>query len=108
MAVRQQLHETININNPVTKTLMTRWNTAMLDIVNRGTTGDTVIEAVVANRYKFDFYGLLLFLGVNEKYHYPHLLANKYTNPTQFLGNIYTVKLLDNGLLSRYYDAFTR
>jgi len=98
----------LNDHEPVTSRILDLWAVAMQDILINAKSGITNIEPVVANRYAYDFYGLLLFLGIDPIYHYPYMLANGYLSPTQFLGDKYVLTHLNLSILSRYYLAFTR
>jgi len=104
----QPIHTIINVKDPISKSLINKWQTAIPDLLTRGVQGVADVEPVVANRYKYDYYGLLLFMGIDPKFHYPHMLVNNYSTPTKYLGDVYKVKLLDLAILDKYYKAFNR
>ena len=108
MPYKQPLHKLINVSNPTNRILIEKWMTALSDLKTRGITKTVDIDPVVARRYAYDYYGLLAHLNIDKKYHYPHMLVNNLTNPTQFKGDVYTIDLLDLTILNSYYAAFSR
>jgi len=93
---------------PVDSILIKKWNTAIPDILKSPGTKTGTIDPNTARMYVHDYYGLLGDLGIPLEYHYPHLVANGYYNPTSYLGDIKNIILLDMTLLRTYLDAFTR
>jgi len=102
------LKSKINVADPIDKRLIMLWHTALSDILATGVEGTGTIEPVVGRRYRFDYLGLLTYLSIPSKYHYPYMIANKYNTPTAYLGDIYTITMLKHGVLESYYTAFTR
>jgi len=102
------IHSTIDISNPVTKELISMWNISMKAIMENDTMKRTPVDPVVANRYKYDFYGLLKYIGVPEEYHYPHMIANGYSSPLRYQGDVYDIILLNLETLNVYYSAFLK
>jgi len=102
------IQDRIPVSIPIDSILVKKWNTAVPDVLKSGGTTVGQIEPTIAHMYIHDFYGLLTHLGIPLEYHYPHLVANGYYNPTAYLGKIRSITLLDTSLLRTYLDAFTR
>jgi hypothetical protein len=108
MAKTAPLHTNINTTDIMTKKLILQWTTAMSDLITNHNNGVANIEPVDARRYRYDFYGLLKFIGVADRHLYPHLIANNLDNPTRYLGMNTKIVMLNINALETYYTAFTR
>lgn len=58
---------------------------------NRTSTINTPIEAIVENKYKGDFYQLLLYLGIDQDLFWITLRLNNLHNPLDYSGNLGTI-----------------
>lgn len=60
------------------------------------------IDNVVANRYKGDFLGLLLHLGIPEKYCMANLTVNNLNSSSDYDGTVTDITLVKNEELDKY------
>lgn len=90
----------------VTQRLHDKWATAVPALSTKVTVSQ--VPADLVHRYKYDFYGLLINLRVPEEFHYITMLVNGYTKPTQYLGDTYTINIIDRPTLVSMSKAFHR
>ena len=62
------------------------------------------IDNRLAYKYRFDFSGLLSYLNIPTKYHYPNTIVNGYSNSTEFTGDREVIKIVDSEFLYRMYE----
>ena len=108
MAQVLPIHAKVNPTAIINAKSIIAWSTAMRDLMTRSPRIMTAVDPAVAIVYEYDFYGLLTAIGIDPEYHYAHLLANGYTNPTQYDGIITNIVTLDLAILATYRSAFAR
>ncbi len=115
-AVSQALEKkSINIANnisstyDITPTVIARWNSLTNLIRERMIIAHKEITPVVAEKYIFDFAGLLKHeFQMQSEFIYPHILANGYFSGTEYDGKILKIALLDTERLNRYTQLFNQ
>ncbi len=108
MPTRKPIQSLIDSSVVETKRLAELWNTVIRDLLNNGNPITVDVDPVICRRYRYDFYGLLVTLNIDKRFHYPIMLGNGMTNPTQYNGDVYTIKKFDITLLNKYYNAFNK
>jgi len=93
----------IIINNDLINT----WESVLPDLVANYSDTTTTIGVSVADKYIFDFYGLLDSLGVPERFRYPNMRANGLKSSDDYRGKITNVVLLDASRLDIVYKSIT-
>ncbi len=58
----------------------------LADLLKEPGTTTTPVEPMLAQRYQGDFYGLLLAIGIQSRYHWVIMRANGMNTPTDFDG----------------------
>lgn len=53
----------------------------------------------ISDQYKFDFYGLMEYLGVNKYLWYPNMAINGYSSPTDYKGSLTILQVYDDTLM---------
>ena len=108
MDYTKNLQDNITTNIPIDRSIIHKWNTVIPMLMDSKFYIISTIDPVDANRYIFDFYGLLTFLDIPQEYHYPHLRVNGYTDPTAYTGNDVNIKILDTGTLATFQQLFKK
>ena len=98
------LSNSISVNKVVTKSIVYKWNSIKDLLISKHLLSSPyVISAVVAEKYKFDLYGLFRNeLNLPDYQIYPHILVNGYTCSTDYYGERLAFKLIDGEILGRY------
>jgi hypothetical protein len=82
---------------------MHKWDNVLVgvsinDIYNRE------LSLAEADKYIFDFNGLLQSIDIPEKYWYPHIKLNNFKSFTEYDGRT-TIYLLDSSFLDKMYSV---
>lgn len=67
---------------------------------------DRVLDSATAWRWRFDFYGLLEFLGVPEYLRWIYLRVNNYTHPNEFDSTRVTIRIPDIKAIERLVSLY--
>lgn len=64
---------------------------------------EQTISIVEADKYIFDFNGLLQSFNIPEKYWFPHVILNNFSSSTDYDGRK-KIYIIDNAILSNIYS----
>lgn len=89
------------------KELINKWDNIKLILKYKYVTGVKECNSLEAEKYKFDLWGLFRnVFRIEEHLIYPHIIVNDFNSWTDYNGNQILFKMLDNGVLSKYYMLF--
>ena len=98
-----------NAENIQDEYLVKKWNTIKSIIKTRYVVSINEISPVIAEKYKFDLYGMFKnYLSIPEHYIYPHIIANDYDSSNEYDGSRLRFKILDTKELGYYYNLFIK
>lgn len=103
----RNLADNIIVENALSPIIIMRWNSLTNLIREKMIIAYKEIEPVIAEKYIFDFYGLLKNeFNMQDVYIYPHIIGNGYFSSTEYNGNLLRIALLDEERLSIYVELF--
>lgn len=102
------LKDEIKIKIELTEDLINKWESSIPMILRTSQAGTRTISIQIANKYRFDLYGLFKNeLQIPEEYIYPHIRANGYFSSNNYNGDKLTFILLKAEDLSKYLNRFS-
>lgn len=110
MAQVKNLSEYITSDDfTIGKELIKQWNTITFILRDKYTLATSKITPPYAEKYKFDLEGLFKeYFKIENKFIYPHIIANGYTSSWDYHGEKLEFRLLDTNMLNIYYKIFTK
>jgi len=96
-----------NNDFPLTKDLINKWNSVVPVLKNNYIDRTITIDPNIADKYKFDFIGLLTHLDVPVELHYPHIVVNGLVCSTDYKGDFKEINILNYTEAGNYYELFT-
>lgn len=101
MSLDNLIHHTIS--RELSESIMHKWDNVLV-----GVKADDIYSNDLtlgeADKYIFDFNGLLQSIGIPEKYWYPHIKLNNFKSFTEYDGRT-TIYLLDSTFLDKMYSV---
>jgi len=85
------------------------WNNVIGIFISKYITRTIDVSPVVADKYRFDLYGLFSNeLNIPEEHIYPHILANGYMCSNEYDSKKLRFVLLDTTMLNNYSKLFKK
>lgn len=106
MSIYPNLATKLDTNNPLTGDMVGMWNSVVLDILTSGVTNTVNIDIVTAEKYRFDFDGLLRSIGVAREHMYPHVRVNGLYSSGDYDGMSVSIVTIDTAVLVQYVQHF--
>lgn len=102
------LYKSMGIDYYLTNELRNKWDMAIPYLKNK-INGYKEIEPQQAEKFRYDFYGLLAnILGMEWQYHYPVMKLNGYDASYCYDAKKLRIAIPDPSALNSFYSAFVR
>lgn len=98
--------ELIDHNGDLSATLVHKWNSVIEELKTYDIVNTIDISGVIAEKYRYDMEGLLIYLNVNRRYIYPTMRVNGFNSSREYDGSVLSIKILDNKTLFYYFEMF--
>lgn len=92
-----------NIATELDEAIMHKWDSILVAITSNDIY-TRVIDSSEADKYIFDFNGLLESINIPEKFWYPHIRLNNFKSFTEYDGRT-TIYLLEGTFLDKMYSV---
>lgn len=103
------ISEKINTNTVIDSDLIGRWNGVIEILSDKHVVKTIDISPVLAEKYKFDLYGLFSNeISIPNEHIYPHIRVNGYDCSNSYDGKKLQLKILDSNIVTNYYKLFTK
>ena len=86
--------------------LINKWNSIVPILKEKYVENEVEITGNVAYKYKHDFVGLLISLGVPLEFTYPHVVANGYASSIEYDGKLMKIKIINQNKLNLFLTQF--
>lgn len=98
----------IDVRNGISEEYINKWGTVIEDLKNNYITSEKTISNVEAEKYRCDMEGLLLMLGVEREFIYPHIRINGYISSRDYKSDKTIIRFIDPQRLYIYKEMFKK
>ena len=105
----KKLSNKIDINTIKEKELFQMWNSIAPILKFKYIVDERSVDGAIANKYKFDFEGLLINeFKIHKEFIYPTILVNGYSSSTDYNGETKRILIIDDKIMYDYLRMFIR
>lgn len=105
----KSLSEKIDTKTIKDKYIYQMWNSIASILKYKYIVNEKTIEPAVADKYKFDFEGLLINeLKIHKEFAYPTMLVNGYSSSYNYNGDNTKILIVDDSIMFDYLSMFAR
>lgn len=98
----------INDVPTLSEELVIKWNHVSDIIKQNYVINETTIEGNLGYKYRGDLYGLFRELEIDPKFYYIYGLVNGCINSSDYDGKNLRFKYINNDILNRYFNTFSK
>lgn len=96
----------ISTRSNISESIINKWNSVTPILNDKYIDNEAEITGNVAYKYKHDFSGLVMSLGVPLEFAYPHIVVNGYTSSIDYDGKNMKIKIINQNRLNLYLTQF--
>jgi len=100
------IQDKISFDDMLTKNIILNWENVIPKITDDDLLGTIKLEGVEAKKYMFDLEGFLITRNIVKEFIYPIIRINGFYSSTDYDGKDIELKIIDAGILTKYYTLF--